>query len=509
MARYLVTGGTGVWNSTTNWSATSGGASGASVPTILDDVIIDILSLNANITVNTTSACLTLNISSYIGTFAMNAQLTVNGNITLSSGMNISGTGLLNFLNSSTLTSNGKTWSSPISFGGTSKVYTLADDWTCTANVNFGGVGTIINGNTFYLSSGLATTASSTSGTTNFVLNGTGAWSGTGVLRNNLTINTAGTITMGVLAAYGGGILTYTAGTVITTGNTLTIVNGATLNTNGIIWNNITFSASTTHTLTSNLTLSGTWSQNSGVLVTINGFQVNVGSVLSSGGAGATLGTTNFLISGTTNVILGGTQGFKNNLTINSSGTVTITSLINYSVGTLTYISGTMSIVAPTLTINGSCTLNTNGILWNNITITLASTITLLSNLSLLGILTFPNAATTFLGAYTITTPNITTAAISSARIYTFEEGQIWNISTSLKLYGAGAGFKILLTSNSPTGYVTFNLYQGATQDVEFCAATRIDSSLGQTIWSYRTTLIDTLNWNEMSTTPGTISYTS
>jgi hypothetical protein len=30
--RYWVTGGTGAWNSTTNWSATSGGASGASVP---------------------------------------------------------------------------------------------------------------------------------------------------------------------------------------------------------------------------------------------------------------------------------------------------------------------------------------------------------------------------------------------------------------------------------------------------------------------------------------------
>lgn len=506
MARYLVTGGTGVWNSSTNWSATSGGASGASVPTILDDVIIDILSLNANITVNTTSACLTLNISSYIGTFAMNAQLTVNGDITLSSGMNISGTGLLNFLDSSTLTSNGKTWSSPMNFGGTSKVYTLANDWTCTATVTISGTTPTINGNTFYLSNNLVLSTSSTSGTTNFILNGTGTWSGAGVLRNNLTINTAGTITMGTTAAYAGGVLTYTAGTVITTVNTLTIVGSATLNTDGIIWNNIIFTAGTTHTLTSNLTLSGTFVQNSGVGLVLNGFQVNVGSVLTSSGVATTSGTTDFLISGTTTVNLAGTGGFKNNLTINSSGTVTITSLV-YSVGTLTYISGTMSTGASTLTINGSCTLNTDGILWNNITITLASTITLLSNLSLLGILTFPNAAMTFLGVYTITAPNITTAAITSARIYTFEEGQTWNISTSLKLYGAGAGFKILLTSTTPTGYVTFNLYQGATQDVEFCAATRIDSSLGQTIWSYRTTLTDTLNWNEMSTTPRAISY--
>ena len=39
--RYWVPLGTGNWNSTTNWSATSGGASGASVPTSADNVIFD------------------------------------------------------------------------------------------------------------------------------------------------------------------------------------------------------------------------------------------------------------------------------------------------------------------------------------------------------------------------------------------------------------------------------------------------------------------------------------
>ena len=36
-------GGTGTWNttSTTNWSATSGGPSGASVPTVADSVFFD------------------------------------------------------------------------------------------------------------------------------------------------------------------------------------------------------------------------------------------------------------------------------------------------------------------------------------------------------------------------------------------------------------------------------------------------------------------------------------
>jgi hypothetical protein len=38
--RYWV-GGTGSWNSTAKWSTTSGGASGASVPTATDNAIFD------------------------------------------------------------------------------------------------------------------------------------------------------------------------------------------------------------------------------------------------------------------------------------------------------------------------------------------------------------------------------------------------------------------------------------------------------------------------------------
>lgn len=52
--RYWV-GGTGSWNSTTKWSATSGGASGASVPTASDNVIFDANSGTAHYTVTITT----------------------------------------------------------------------------------------------------------------------------------------------------------------------------------------------------------------------------------------------------------------------------------------------------------------------------------------------------------------------------------------------------------------------------------------------------------------------
>jgi hypothetical protein len=51
--RYWV-GGTGSWNSTAKWSTTSGGASGASVPTASDNAIFDANSAAAHYTVTVT-----------------------------------------------------------------------------------------------------------------------------------------------------------------------------------------------------------------------------------------------------------------------------------------------------------------------------------------------------------------------------------------------------------------------------------------------------------------------
>ena len=67
MATYFWVGGAGTWDSatTTNWSLTSGGAGGASVPTSSDDVTFDSASHNDNYTVTITAtancANLTLN----------------------------------------------------------------------------------------------------------------------------------------------------------------------------------------------------------------------------------------------------------------------------------------------------------------------------------------------------------------------------------------------------------------------------------------------------------------
>ena len=74
--RYWV-GGTGTWNSsnTANWSTSSGGTGGASVPSAIDNVFIDNNSGTGTITlIGTTLTCLDLKFisasGSYAGTFA-------------------------------------------------------------------------------------------------------------------------------------------------------------------------------------------------------------------------------------------------------------------------------------------------------------------------------------------------------------------------------------------------------------------------------------------------------
>lgn len=81
--RYWV-GGTGTWNttSTTNWSASSGGASGASVPTASDSVIFD-QSSTYTVTLTGALTCLNFTVSAGTVTFSSTGTLTISGLLSL------------------------------------------------------------------------------------------------------------------------------------------------------------------------------------------------------------------------------------------------------------------------------------------------------------------------------------------------------------------------------------------------------------------------------------------
>jgi hypothetical protein len=131
--RYWV-GGTGTWNttSTTNWSASSGGSSGASVPTAADNVFFD---QNSTYTVTLTGAlnCLSINVSQGTVTFTSTGTLTVAGSFTLNATAVWSATGTITFTatTSQTITTNGVTLASSININGNGGTFTLGSALTC------------------------------------------------------------------------------------------------------------------------------------------------------------------------------------------------------------------------------------------------------------------------------------------------------------------------------------------------------------------------------------------
>ncbi len=147
--RYWV-GGSGTWTSTNtlNWSASSGGASGASAPTTADDVIFNNLSNTGTsiftVTVSTGAACRDLSFGS--GATALDAVMTLTGissmsiagSLTLvSTNLTFSYTGTISFTATTagkTITTAGKTLAA-IVFNGTGGEWTLQDAFNGTGSL--------------------------------------------------------------------------------------------------------------------------------------------------------------------------------------------------------------------------------------------------------------------------------------------------------------------------------------------------------------------------------------
>ena len=94
--RYWVTGGTGNWNSTTNWSTASGGASGASVPGSSDAALLDASSGAGTVTLDISPTIQTLTCTGFTGTLAFGTNtISLNSTGTIFTGattMTVTGT---------------------------------------------------------------------------------------------------------------------------------------------------------------------------------------------------------------------------------------------------------------------------------------------------------------------------------------------------------------------------------------------------------------------------------
>lgn len=136
---FWVAGGTGNTNSTTNWSLTDGGASGAAVP---------IAGVNANwtgnsgsgtSTINASFVCKDFNLTGFTGTLAGSSSVNCGGSYILGSGMTRSNTGVVTMSSTTTgkvFTVSGKTLGGNVTFNGNGGGWTITENITTTGNIS-------------------------------------------------------------------------------------------------------------------------------------------------------------------------------------------------------------------------------------------------------------------------------------------------------------------------------------------------------------------------------------
>lgn len=333
--RYLVSGGTGDYDSTTNWSTTSGGASGASKPVAADRLIIDANSLNAPLTVSTPNDCLSFTASNYTGVVTINSTLQTNGttntgNITLSAGMTITGIGSFIKVPTGTtgvITSNGVVFDCNFIFqAAAATTTTITGAMQVNGNITWSLNSTAIN----TINSGTISVGgdiihnSPVAGTSTLQMIGSTTATITQVatryLQTNLIINKGAGSFNQVDLYWGTRTLTYTSGLVNHTG--VLYLTTSVLNTNGMTWNTIVYATSGGASLTLTSTLLAD-SINSGVSPTSASF----------------LGTHGFIVNNFSYIVnnsftLTFTAG--RTYTINNSIIITSTSNpVNWRTGTL------------------------------------------------------------------------------------------------------------------------------------------------------------------------------
>jgi hypothetical protein len=258
--------------------------------------------------------------------------------------------------------------------------------------------------------------------------------------------------------------------------------------------------------LSSSLVCSGSYS--------VNGASILNGSILEV--QRNLIGPSNATQTGTSTITLGGNTPatysiliFNQNVDINKTagGSVLLgnTYGLTYSGGTFNYTAGSINPGTSTMTLGTS---TVNGMSWYNLAVPGVSTITsntanTISNnltLGLTGNVTFTGSAGwTCANLICSTTGRTITLANSSS-------GASYRTTTNAQLTSTAAS-PITMTSNNALIQSIWTLDNGAQQSLIYVSGTRIDSSQGQTIWSFGAALNGTTNWATGSR-PGTSAYT-
>lgn len=519
MPTWTGNGANELWSTVGNWDT--------AVPTAATTAIFNNTggNSNKNVTITAGATCLSLTCTGYTGRMNFANNLTVATNVTLGAGMTTSGSANISKTGTGTLTSNGVQLSGGIvtpAGGGTTQ--TFGDNWLMTGSfgVNSGAVNIVGGGFTASIGGSLTAPGGFSFITTSilFRLIGIGTLSGTFTRTSafpTIEISSSGTITQAA-TTFAGVNFIYTTGSYNST-NALSI-GGTSTNTfnnvSSIVFNSITFVAAggQSMTLNSNMYVSGALTAGTQA-GTINGSTIYIGGNIATNTVGI-IGTSTIEMSGSSpaSITTSGIGIIQNNLTINKSAGATVTLPTAGSITwgltgrTLTYTAGTINVSTSTLSTPANAFVTMSGMSFYNLTLPGLATYTINTPISVSNNLTLAATGnTTFTGSGGWTCANLICSTIGrTITLADSSSGASYRTTANTQLTATAAS-PITMTSNNATTQSIWTLDNGALQSLVYINGTRIDSSQGQTIWSFGATLNGTTNWATGSR-PGTVAYT-
>lgn len=274
----------------------------------------------------------------------------------------------------------------------------------------------------------------------------------------------------------------------------ISVTTTSTLTSGGVTWSRLwTFAGtSQTYTMSGIWTFTGTLNFSPTTAMTLTGSTINTRNLTH---------TTTATITGTTAIVFNGTGTWshtltgviQNNVTINTTGVLTIGASIYYNTGILTYTPNTGSVVTTgsLLTVSTNTTLNTNTLNWNNVNFVPAAsttiTITLTSDFNVLGTLSEVQATGTIIinGLFNINASGSlsTTAIVSGTATHVFNgtgtisTGNFFRCSLTISTSGTITISGNFLFSTGTLTYVTGTVVYTSTATLYLTLSSTLNTS--------------------------------
>jgi len=275
-----------------------------------------------------------------------------------------------------------------------------------------------------------------------------------------------------------------------------------TLTSNGFTWpNNFSVGGSGggtwTVTLVGDFTVTGVVSQGGSHAIVWN--KTTSEKLYANGGLTVSInsatGNLDFVLGGG-NWTMTATNGWPYNTEL--AGNITIGTNIYFRTGTLLWSSGTIDTTtnSSTLNLTATCTLDTDGVTWYNVTAnsTGGTTFTINSDFDISNTFTIVAAGSGYIFAGTAGwTCGTLSCLAAAAQSITLKESITYTITTLLSCYLSRTGSVVLFTSSHASTKANLVLVNGAECKC-LASFTRIDASGGRTIRTFNGVLTSTEN---------------